>query len=175
MDFQRAKCWVSANLARRIVSDTFSLQDLLTLLKTLEHYWYVSLSILLSGSHWLLQGLPLTPYASDGLGRRAALFIGSFIMLAGVALQFAATSVNMFIGARVLSMSSFLAHTNHPGSQYSFLFSWLRTYFLYQRGPTALDRIVVSYSGDHSCDVLLFIRGLYCSQRGKITSLYNSR
>ncbi|KAL0955091.1 hypothetical protein HGRIS_004008 [Hohenbuehelia grisea] len=49
-----------------------------------------------------LVGLPLTPLASDQLGRRAALFIGSMIMLAGVAVQCAAYSVAMFIAARVM-------------------------------------------------------------------------
>ncbi|KAJ7158744.1 general substrate transporter [Mycena filopes] len=49
-----------------------------------------------------LAGLPFTPYASDLLGRRAALFLGSLIMLAGVALQISAWSVAVFICARVL-------------------------------------------------------------------------
>ena len=47
----------------------------------------------------------MTPLASDELGRRAALFIGSMIMLSGVAVQFAADSVKMFIAARLLSKS----------------------------------------------------------------------
>lgn len=54
-------------------------------------------------SHLFIQGLPLTPFASDNLGRRATLFLGSLIMLAGVALQFAAPSVWIFIAARILS------------------------------------------------------------------------
>ncbi|KAJ7707692.1 general substrate transporter [Mycena rosella] len=49
-----------------------------------------------------LVGLPFTPYASDMLGRRAALFLGSVIMLAGVALQISAWSVPVLISARVL-------------------------------------------------------------------------
>jgi len=47
-------------------------------------------------------GLPFTPYASDNLGRRPTLFIGSLLMLAGVALQSASTSMGMFIGSRGL-------------------------------------------------------------------------
>ncbi|KAL0580965.1 hypothetical protein V5O48_001057 [Marasmius crinis-equi] len=47
-------------------------------------------------------GLPMTPYASDILGRRAALFIGSLIMLGGVAVQITASSVKIFIAARVI-------------------------------------------------------------------------
>ncbi len=39
---------------------------------------------------------------SDTLGRRASLFIGSLILLAGVAVQFAAPTVKLFIGARVI-------------------------------------------------------------------------
>ena len=51
----------------------------------------------------LNQALPFTPLASDGIGRRAALFLGSAIIVAGVALQCAAQSVAMFIGARFIS------------------------------------------------------------------------
>ncbi|PPQ69312.1 hypothetical protein CVT25_005913 [Psilocybe cyanescens] len=47
-----------------------------------------------------LTGLPFTPFLSDILGRRAALFIGSLIMCLGVGLQAAAWSVPMLIGAR---------------------------------------------------------------------------
>ncbi|KAL0061933.1 hypothetical protein AAF712_011217, partial [Marasmius tenuissimus] len=47
-------------------------------------------------------GLPMTPYASDILGRRAALFLGSVIMLAGVAVQITASTVKIFIAARVI-------------------------------------------------------------------------
>jgi MFS family permease len=54
--------------------------------------------------------MPFTPFASDLLGRRAALFLGSVIMLAGVALQVASVSVAMFIGARFMSESMFLTH-----------------------------------------------------------------
>ncbi|KAF5377382.1 hypothetical protein D9757_007985 [Collybiopsis confluens] len=49
-----------------------------------------------------LVGLPMTPYASDNLGRRLTLILGSVIMLGGVALQFSATTIQMFIAARVL-------------------------------------------------------------------------
>ncbi|KAG6820962.1 hypothetical protein H0H93_009198 [Arthromyces matolae] len=38
------------------------------------------------------QSLPIAPFVSDGLGRRATMFIGSLIMLAGVAVQTAATT-----------------------------------------------------------------------------------
>ena len=49
------------------------------------------------------QALPLTPLASDRLGRRVALFLGSTIMLGGVALQYAANSVKLFTAARIVS------------------------------------------------------------------------
>ncbi|KAJ7284990.1 general substrate transporter [Mycena rebaudengoi] len=49
-----------------------------------------------------LVGLPFTPYASDILGRRITLFLGSVIMLAGVALQISAWSVAVLISARIL-------------------------------------------------------------------------
>ncbi|KAF7312256.1 Hexose transporterarabidopsis thliana mutm-like protein-1 [Mycena indigotica] len=49
-----------------------------------------------------LAGLPLTPFASDMLGRRAALFLGSIVMLAGVALQLAAWNVTVLICARII-------------------------------------------------------------------------
>ncbi|KAJ7756448.1 general substrate transporter [Mycena maculata] len=83
-----------------------------------------------------LVGLPFTPYASDMLGRRAALFLGSLIMLAGVALQISAWSVAVLITARVIS-------------------HWFRADILFD-AP------------------LLLIELAYPTQRGKITSLYNS-
>ncbi|KAH8826662.1 general substrate transporter [Flagelloscypha sp. PMI_526] len=49
-----------------------------------------------------ISGLPITPYFSDTIGRRATLFIGSLIMLGGVLLQFLAPTVKIFIGARIL-------------------------------------------------------------------------
>ncbi|RXW25548.1 hypothetical protein EST38_g311 [Candolleomyces aberdarensis] len=48
-----------------------------------------------------LFGLPFSPFVSDMLGRRAALFIGGLIMLAGVAIQSASWNVGMLIGARI--------------------------------------------------------------------------
>lgn len=50
--------------------------------------------------------MPFTPLASDGLGRRAAVVIGAVIMLGGVTLQALSTTVEMLIGARVISESS---------------------------------------------------------------------
>ncbi|EAU85390.1 hexose transporter [Coprinopsis cinerea okayama7 len=49
-----------------------------------------------------LFGLPLSPFISDWFGRRAALFGGSIIMLAGVAIQATSTSIGMFIASRVI-------------------------------------------------------------------------
>ncbi|KAJ7139463.1 general substrate transporter [Mycena epipterygia] len=83
-----------------------------------------------------LAGLPFTPYASDLLGRRAALFLGSLIMLAGVALQISAWSVTVLICARVLIGFGLT--------------------FCLNAAP------------------LLLIELAYPTQRGKITSLYNS-
>ncbi|KAH6913115.1 hexose transporter [Coprinopsis sp. MPI-PUGE-AT-0042] len=48
-----------------------------------------------------LAGLPFSPFVSDWFGRRAALFMGSLIMLAGVAVQSTSRSVGMLIGSRV--------------------------------------------------------------------------
>ncbi|KAF5367586.1 hypothetical protein D9758_003710 [Tetrapyrgos nigripes] len=83
-----------------------------------------------------LVGMPFTPFASDILGRRAALFMGSLIMLAGVAMQFASTTVKMFIASRVLI-----------GFGLTFCIS---------AAP------------------LLLLELSYPTQRGKITSMYNS-
>ncbi|THV07426.1 hypothetical protein K435DRAFT_333548 [Dendrothele bispora CBS 962.96] len=83
-----------------------------------------------------LVGMPFTPFASDMLGRRAALFMGSLIMLAGVAMQFASTTVKMFIASRVLI-----------GFGLTFCIS---------AAP------------------LLLLELSYPTQRGKITSMYNS-
>ncbi|TFK28132.1 hexose transporter [Coprinopsis marcescibilis] len=47
-----------------------------------------------------MAGLPFSPFVSDLFGRRAALFVGSIIMLAGVAVQSTSKSVGMLIGSR---------------------------------------------------------------------------
>ncbi|KAJ7126979.1 general substrate transporter [Mycena epipterygia] len=83
-----------------------------------------------------LAGIPFTPYASDMLGRRITLFLGSVIMLAGVALQLSAWNVAVFICARVLIGFGLT--------------------FCLNAAP------------------LLLIELAYPTQRGKITSLYNS-
>ncbi|KAG2147560.1 general substrate transporter [Suillus clintonianus] len=49
-----------------------------------------------------LSGIPFSPYVSDLLGRRATMFIGAFIVLAGVFTQAFSTTVHVFVGARVL-------------------------------------------------------------------------
>ncbi|OJA12416.1 hypothetical protein AZE42_03390 [Rhizopogon vesiculosus] len=49
-----------------------------------------------------LAGTPLSPLISDKLGRRATMFIGAFIGLIGVIVQSSSTSVQIFIGARVI-------------------------------------------------------------------------
>ncbi|KAJ7599032.1 hexose transporter, partial [Mycena floridula] len=49
-----------------------------------------------------LAGLPFAPYLSDGIGRRRTIFLGASIMCIGSAVQTAAQSVGMFIGARFL-------------------------------------------------------------------------
>ncbi|KAH0585146.1 Lactose permease [Termitomyces sp. J132] len=83
-----------------------------------------------------LVSLPIAPLISDGFGRRPTLFIGSLVMLAGVAAQTAARTVGVFIGSRVIIGF---------GLQ-----------FCLNSGP------------------LLLIELSYPTQRGKITSLYNS-
>ncbi|KAG2146187.1 uncharacterized protein EDB93DRAFT_1086637 [Suillus bovinus] len=49
-----------------------------------------------------VSGIPFTPFVSDLLGRRATMFIGATIVLAGVLTQALCTNVQVFIGARVL-------------------------------------------------------------------------
>ncbi|CAK5268420.1 unnamed protein product [Mycena citricolor] len=49
-----------------------------------------------------MAALPFTPLASDSLGRRPTLFLGSVIMLAGVALQISAWTVTVLICGRIL-------------------------------------------------------------------------
>ncbi|KAJ3913875.1 hypothetical protein F5877DRAFT_92996 [Lentinula edodes] len=83
-----------------------------------------------------LIGLPITPFASDNLGRRLTLIVGSIIMLGGVALQFSSTTIQMFIAARVLIGFGLT--------------------FCLNAAP------------------LLLIELCYPTQRGKITSLYNT-
>ncbi|KAG7094644.1 hypothetical protein E1B28_005468 [Marasmius oreades] len=49
-----------------------------------------------------LAAYPFTPYVSDGLGRRRAIFLGACLMVVATAIQTASQSVRMFIGARFL-------------------------------------------------------------------------
>jgi sugar porter (SP) family MFS transporter len=49
-----------------------------------------------------LAAYPMSPYVSDGLGRRSAVFLGATIMCVATAIQTAAQSTGMFIGARFL-------------------------------------------------------------------------
>ncbi|KAG1736137.1 hexose transporter [Suillus paluster] len=49
-----------------------------------------------------LAGYPFAPYMSDGIGRRRTVFFGATIMCVATAIQTAAQSVGMFIGARFL-------------------------------------------------------------------------
>lgn len=50
----------------------------------------------------ILSGTPFSPYVSDLLGRRATMFIGAVVMLAGVLTQGSSMTIQVFIGARVL-------------------------------------------------------------------------
>ncbi|KAG2141195.1 general substrate transporter [Suillus bovinus] len=50
----------------------------------------------------ILSGTPFSPYVSDLLGRRAAMFIGAVVMLAGVLTQALSTNIQVFLGARLL-------------------------------------------------------------------------
>ncbi|KIK45376.1 hypothetical protein CY34DRAFT_542058 [Suillus luteus UH-Slu-Lm8-n1] len=50
----------------------------------------------------ILSGTPFSPYVSDLLGRRATMFIGAVVMLAGVIAQALSTTMQVFVGARVL-------------------------------------------------------------------------
>jgi len=49
-----------------------------------------------------LAGYPFAPYAADIFGRRPTVFFGALIMICATAVQTAAQSVGMFIGARFL-------------------------------------------------------------------------
>ncbi|TFK44085.1 general substrate transporter [Crucibulum laeve] len=49
-----------------------------------------------------LAAYPFSPYLSDGLGRRTAIFIGALLMVGATIIQTASHSVGMFIGARFL-------------------------------------------------------------------------
>lgn len=49
-----------------------------------------------------LTALPLTPFLSDGYGRRVGIFVGCAIILVGTAVQGSAQSLGQFIGGRVL-------------------------------------------------------------------------
>ncbi|KAK7018306.1 MFS domain-containing protein [Favolaschia claudopus] len=49
-----------------------------------------------------LAGYPFTPYLCDGIGRKPTVFIGALLMVIATAIQTAAQSVGMFIGARFL-------------------------------------------------------------------------
>lgn len=49
-----------------------------------------------------LVALPLTPFLSDGYGRRVGIFVGCSIILLGTAVQASAHSLNQFIAGRVL-------------------------------------------------------------------------
>lgn len=49
-----------------------------------------------------LAGYPFAPYMSDGIGRRGSVLFGAIIMCAATAVQTAAHSVGMFLGARFL-------------------------------------------------------------------------
>lgn len=51
-----------------------------------------------------LLAFPISPYIADGLGRRIAILIGSFICCVGTALQTTANSVTMFMIARCRSL-----------------------------------------------------------------------
>ena len=47
-----------------------------------------------------IAAFPFAPYLSDGIGRRHTIIMGAAIVLVGAALQTAAHSIGMFIGAR---------------------------------------------------------------------------
>ncbi|RPD54434.1 general substrate transporter [Lentinus tigrinus ALCF2SS1-7] len=49
-----------------------------------------------------LAAYPFSPYVMDGLGRRAAVVFGAFVMCIATVIQTASNSVGMFIGARFL-------------------------------------------------------------------------
>ncbi|KZT63382.1 hexose transporter [Daedalea quercina L-15889] len=49
-----------------------------------------------------LAAYPFAPYLSDGIGRRATIFLGAIITLVGVATQSAAYNIGMFIAGRFL-------------------------------------------------------------------------
>ncbi len=52
-----------------------------------------------------LAAYPFSPYVSDGIGRKRTVALGAFLMIVATAIQTAAQSVGMFIGARYSSHS----------------------------------------------------------------------
>ncbi|EIW84270.1 general substrate transporter [Coniophora puteana RWD-64-598 SS2] len=54
-----------------------------------------------------LVGIPITPIFSDLVGRRMTLFMGGVIMLAGIIMQAMASTVYIFIGARIIGECGF--------------------------------------------------------------------
>lgn len=63
-------------------------------------YEFLSLALQTFGS---FAALPITPYVSDGLGRRTSIFIGALVLCVATAIQTTANSMGMFIAARYAS------------------------------------------------------------------------
>nr|GAT60736.1 hexose transporterarabidopsis thliana mutm homolog-1 [Mycena chlorophos] len=97
-------------------------------------------------------GLPFTPFSSDLLGRRATLFLGSIVMLAGVALQIAAWNVTVLICARIIIGFGLT--------------------FCLNAAPLLL--IELAYPTQVSVSLVCDRARPTCPQRGKITALYNT-
>jgi MFS family permease len=75
----------------------------------------------------------MTPYVSDGLGRRTSIFIGAMVLCIATAIQTWANSLGMFIAARYAS--KFIAATVLAKSSdlYFQFLDWIRSSFLYHR------------------------------------------
>lgn len=101
-----------------------------------------------------LAAYPFSPYISDGLGRRSAIFLGALIMIAATVLQTASQSVGMFIGARYVP---FLA-------------------FRYPSDELTANRFLIGFGLTFAAAAapLLVTEVAYPSQRAQATSMYNT-
>ena len=124
--------------------------------------------------------MPFTPIISDSLGRRPTLFIGSLVMLAGVALQTAATSIGVFIGSRGIS-TSFLELISPPASRKPNFLLTLPVGFGLTFALNAAPLLITELAYPTQVGVLIFnyrsgthVMVLRFSQRGKLTSMYNA-
>ena len=113
--------------------------------------------------------MPLTPLASDYLGRRAALFIGSCIMAAGITLQCLSTTVPMFIGARCTSVFFVFVYIVHGLISVIFLVGFGLA-FATNAAPLLITELA------YPTQVRIFLKDAICTDRifGKEREIYSN-